>query len=143
MNAAPECRAVETSELNRGRAWRLRLGWLAVAYLAVAGVGGCTGSSSPSEPSGGRPAWLQSLISQIEAEPVTNPPSSIFRYRYRGAVVYFRPSRCCDLPSDVFDRDGGLLCHPDGGFSGGGDGRCADFFSTRSDEELVWQDPRR
>lgn len=144
MSTMPESRTVESVGLRRRRsAGRLRAGWLALAGLALLGIGGCTGSSSPSEPSSERPAWLQSLIGQIESEPVTNPPSSILRYSYRGGTVYFRPSRCCDLPSDLFDRNGSLLCHADGGFSGGGDGRCPDFFSTRSDEELVWQDPRR
>lgn len=97
--------------------------------------------SMPTEPSG-TPSWLQALIAQIEREPVTVPPSAIYSYRYRGETVYFRPSRCCDIRSVLYDPDGVILCEPDGGIDGGGDGRCPDFFSARSEERLVWQDPR-
>ncbi|HEX5759250.1 MAG TPA: hypothetical protein VF121_08650 [Thermoanaerobaculia bacterium] len=97
--------------------------------------------SSPTEP-GESPSWLQALIARIESEPVTNPPSAIFSYRYRGETVYFRPSRCCDVASVLYDRDGNVLCAPDGGITGNGDGRCPDFFAARSEERLVWRDPR-
>ncbi len=97
--------------------------------------------SSPSEPDES-PSWLQALIAQITSEPVTNPPSAIFSYRYRDETVYFRPSRCCDVASVLYDRDGNVLCAPDGGITGNGDGRCPDFFAARSSERLVWRDPR-
>jgi hypothetical protein len=35
-----------------------------------------------------------------------------------------------------------VICEPSGGVDGGGDGRCPDFLSTRTDERLVFQDPR-
>ncbi len=98
-------------------------------------------TSYPSEP--GRPAWLEALIARIASEPVTNPPSSIIRYRYHGATVYYRPARCCDIFADLYDESGTLICHPDGGITGGGDGRCGDFATARTEEQLVWADPRR
>ena len=107
------------------------------AALALA----CNGSS-PTEPAR-QPNWLGALIAQIESEPVTSPPSSIVRYRYRGDMVYFRPARCCDFPSVLYDAQGAVVCNPDGGLAGGGDARCADFFAARSDGMLVWQDDRR
>lgn len=117
--------------------------WL-MGALILGVLAGCGGSSSsPTEPSDQRPSWLQQLIARIESEPVTNPPSSILRYSYRGATVYFRPSRCCDVASELYDEAGALLCRPDGGITGSGDGRCTDFFSSRRNEELIWQDPRR
>jgi hypothetical protein len=110
---------------------------LAIALLGTF-LSGC--GSSPTEPDG--PAWLQALIARIETEPVSNPPSSILSYRYRGELVYFRPARCCDIPSELYDEEGTLLCRPSGGFTGGGDGRCPDFAATRTDERLIWRDPR-
>ena len=101
---------------------------------------GCR-DSSPTEP-GMSPSWLQALIAQIQSEPVTSPPSAIYSYRYRGEIVYFRTSRCCDIRSVLYDRNGTVLCEPDGGIGGSGDGRCSDFIETRSDERLVWRDPR-
>jgi hypothetical protein len=110
---------------------------IAIGLLGIA-LSGC--GTSPTEPDG--PDWLQALIARVEREPVTNPPSSIVSYRYRGERVYFRPARCCDIPSELYDEEGRLVCLPNGGFSGSGDGRCPDFAATRTDERLIWRDPR-
>jgi len=88
------------------------------------------------------PAWINKLIKEFEKNPVGNPPQSIWRYEYNGQVVYFVPAHCCDIPSILYDEDGNILCEPDGGISGAGDGRCPDFFSRRSDEQQIWKDPR-
>ncbi|HEY1250362.1 MAG TPA: hypothetical protein VGH97_04185 [Thermoanaerobaculia bacterium] len=100
--------------------------------------------SMPTEPAGARtnPAWLDTLIAQIQSEPVTTPPSAIYSYRYRNETVYFRISRCCDQRSILYDANGMVLCEPDGGIDSGGDGRCPDFLSTRTDERLIFRDPR-
>lgn len=86
---------------------------------------------------------LEEKIRQIEAEPVRNPPASIWQYQYKGQTVYYIPPYCCDFYGDLYDADCNLICHPDGGLSGGGDGKCADFFSTRTNEKLIWQDTRK
>jgi hypothetical protein len=62
---------------------------------------------------------------------------------YRGEVVYFVPYLpCCDIPSQLYDREGQVICAPDGGFTGAGDGKCPDFFELRSDGQKVWNDAR-
>lgn len=88
------------------------------------------------------PQRLGQRLEKIAAEPMSNPPTQVFRYRYRGEVVYYRPPRCCDVQGELYDAQGELVCFPDGGFSGRGDGRCADFHAVRSDCEVVWSDPR-
>jgi hypothetical protein len=98
-------------------------------------------NSSPTEPAT-VPSWLQALIDQIQRGPVTTPPTAIYSYRYRAENVYYRSSRCCDVRSVLYDANGLVLCEPDGGIVGGGDGRCPDFLATRSDERLIWRDPR-
>jgi hypothetical protein len=112
--------------------------------LAALSAMSCDGSSptTPGPPDPPPAAWINALIAEIQSEPVTNPPSSLFSYRYRDETVYFRPSRCCDVMSDLYDEDGSLICHPDGGIAGRGDGNCPDFFANRSHEALIWQDPR-
>lgn len=90
----------------------------------------------------GNPAWVDRLIEQFESEPVGNPPLSIWRYEYNGYIVYFVPAHCCDISSILYDADGNVLCAPDGGIKGDGDGRCTDFFTQRSNEQLIWEDPR-
>lgn len=115
----------------------------ALGILVLGALYGCD-SGSPTELSDlQHPAWLRALIAKIESEPVTSPPSAVFRYRYRGTTVYFRPSWCCDFPSELYDEQGSLICQPDGGLSGLGDENCPDFFSARTGEVLLWQDPRR
>jgi len=106
--------------------------------LAVALSAACAPVTSVSD----TPKWLTALIQELETQPVANPPAFVARYEYRGQTVYYLPSRCCDIPSNVYSASGIIICHADGGLSGGGDGRCADFFSARKDEKIVWQDER-
>jgi len=87
--------------------------------------------------------WLANLITRFQNEPVGNPPRSIWRYDYKGQTVYYVPDRCCDQLSTLYDVNGLVICHPSGGYGGTGDGRCPDFFQLRTDEVLVWQDPRK
>ena len=89
------------------------------------------------------PAWVSRLIEQYKGEPVGNPPQSIWRYEYRGQVVYYVPAQCCDMFSTLYDADGNEICAPNGGITGKGDGRCDDFLSQRIQELLIWQDPRQ
>jgi hypothetical protein len=89
------------------------------------------------------PDCVITKISEISKEDVWNPPAKIYSYVYEGQTVYFIPQHCCDIPSELFDSDCNLICNPDGGFSGRGDGKCADFFATRTDEKLLWEDTRK
>jgi len=90
----------------------------------------------------GNPAWLDKLIQKFESDPVGNPPLSVWKYDYKGQVVYFVPAHCCDITSLVYDAEGTILCSPDGGITGKGDGKCSDFFDQRTNEQLIWQDTR-
>jgi hypothetical protein len=89
-----------------------------------------------------RPAWLETRIQNHLAEKKQNPPIHIYRYQYNDQVVYFETAACCDQFSTLYDRRGKVLCHPEGGFTGRGDGQCPDFTKNRTSEMLVWQDPR-
>jgi hypothetical protein len=90
----------------------------------------------------GNPAWVDQLIKKFESEMVANPPLSIWKYDYNGQMVYFVPARCCDITSVLYDAQGTLICAPDGGITGRGDGKCTDFFERRTNEQLIWQDAR-
>lgn len=87
--------------------------------------------------------WLQALIASLEQQPVANPPASITRYSYRSEPVYYLSARCCDIRSRLYNAEGKVICEPDGGITGKGDGKCDDFLLTRTDEKLVWRDSRR
>ncbi|WP_400192785.1 DUF6970 domain-containing protein [Hymenobacter sp. B81] len=89
-----------------------------------------------------RPAWLDEKISQHMAARVQNPPIRVLSYQYNGQTVYYESAPCCDNFSTLYDAKGVVLCRPDGGITGRGDGNCADFEKKRTNEQLVWQDPR-
>jgi hypothetical protein len=106
--------------------------WL---MLGVALLAGCAGASD----AGNQPPWLARKIAEFEASPRASPPRSVLRTIYAGKTAYYVPPTCCDIPSELYDERGTLLCYPEGGFAGG-DGRCPDF--TLNAPLVVWQDQR-
>ncbi|AKD58594.1 hypothetical protein SD10_17200 [Spirosoma radiotolerans] len=90
----------------------------------------------------GTPECIVSMINQIKSQDKWSPPAKVFSYSYKGQLVYFIPQRCCDIPSILLDEQCHIVCSPDGGISGGGDGKCTDFFASRREEKLIWQDSR-
>ena len=69
------------------------------------------------------PTWL---MTKLELYKKSHPDISAQVTEYKGKPAYFIPSRCCDIASELYDVDGHLICHPDGGFIGG-DGKCPSF----------------
>jgi hypothetical protein len=104
---------------------------------------GCSHSPAAPDSAIAQPAWVTTVIRQLETEPVANPPAVIASYQYKGDTVYFVPQRCCDVMSVVYRADGAIMCKADGGFAGTGDGRCPDFIAERRNERIVWRDPRK
>lgn len=89
------------------------------------------------------PAAVTALIHDLENQPVRNPPALVARYDYVGRVVYYVPPHCCDFFGDLYNAAGQVICHPDGGLTGKGDGRCPDFFTQRGNETIIWRDSRK
>ncbi len=87
-------------------------------------------------------AWLNERIETFKSKPVGNPPAEIWKYDYKGKLVYYFIPQCCDMMSELVDENGEKICSPDGGITGRGDGKCTDFFEMRKNEELVWKDTR-
>jgi hypothetical protein len=86
------------------------------------------------------PDCVRELIESLQAEPVRNPPASVWQFEYGGAVVYYVPAYCCDIPSMLYDENCTFICSPDGGFTGSGDGNCTAELERGL---LVWQDLRK
>ena len=89
------------------------------------------------------PSCVRIMIDKFKSEEVQNPPRKIFSYTYKGKNVFYVPALCCDFYSDLYDDNCKLIAHPDGGFTGKGDGSAPDFIKTRSNERLIWEDLRR
>jgi hypothetical protein len=121
--------------------WLMQMKPMKVIFVIIAGLiillAGC---SKPTQSA--NPAWVDKLIKQYESDPVGNPPQSIWSYDYNGQTAYFVPAQCCDQYSTLYDANGVVICAPDGGFSGKGDGKCADFVSKSSNGQLIWEDTR-
>jgi hypothetical protein len=63
-------------------------------------------------------------------------PGALYKTTYKGKVVYFSASVCCDIPSNLVDANGKLICYPNGGFISVYE-RCPDFKFDRSQSVKV------
>ena len=90
------------------------------------------------------PDCINAKIEVLKGQPKGNPAYSVYQYDYNGRKVYYFPPQCCDQYSDLYDDHCNLICYPDGGLlNGSGNANCPDFFTTRSNEVLVWKDSRQ
>lgn len=88
------------------------------------------------------PDCINTLIATYKKEPTQNPPRSIYSYMYHSKKVFYIPAICCDQFSILMDENCEVIAHPDGGFTGKGDGKLNDFKSARTNEKLIWADDR-
>lgn len=87
------------------------------------------------------PAFVQELIEEYETASDGHSRIEIWQYEYQGESVFYLPLArilCCDVLSVLYSAEGDVMCWPDGGFTGRGDGKCPDFNSRRSEGVLVW-----
>jgi hypothetical protein len=105
-----------------------------IAVLVVtAAVSACTAVAASSP----LPEWLQAKVAALERLPSGQAPREIVRASYSGRAVYYISPRCCDIPSELYEESGQLICYPDGGFAGG-DGRCPSF-ALPPNSVTVWR----
>lgn len=88
------------------------------------------------------PACIQEKIEEIKNAPVANPPITIYQYSYNGEKVYHISAPCCDRYSTLYNVECEVVCHPDGGITGKGDGKCTDFYEKSINKILIWKDNR-
>jgi hypothetical protein len=100
---------------------------------------GCNNEDIPKEV----PNCIKAKIEDIKEQAVWNPPAKIYSYKYNNETVYYIPPRCCDIMSTLYDENCNIICYPDGGIAGNGDGLCPDFFTKRTGERLIWEDDRK
>lgn len=89
------------------------------------------------------PSCIQAKIDHLRAQPKGNPAYSVYRLDYNGKKLYYFPPQCCDQYSDLYDENCNLVCHPDGGIAGQGDGNCPEFSATSKNWVLLWKDNRQ
>ena len=69
------------------------------------------------------PIWLKN---KLEAYQKSHPHINATKTEYNSKVAYYISARCCDIPSELYDENGTLICYPSGGFAGG-EGKCPTF----------------
>jgi hypothetical protein len=94
---------------------------------------------------------IKSIVAQRQMASGEPAAGNVVRYDYDGEAVggavtlvyYVPPSSGADVTSELYNKQNELLCAPDGGITGQGDGQCTDFASERSNGCIVWADTRR
>lgn len=87
------------------------------------------------------PLWLMQKIDNFIAGSIDRP-MTIRQFEYQDAVVYHFASQCCDQFNYLYDTIGNVICAPDGGISGRGDGKCSDFAKTSIAGSIIWEDKK-
>lgn len=122
----------------------MRLTVSVVLALLGAGLGSTSSAQESTADAQELPGFVKELIARQEASPGRSFVR-IWRYQYKGETVYFVPQSQLmnDSTSALYSSAGELICKPDGGYFGNGDGRCSDFLQARSMGRLVWRDTRQ
>ena len=63
---------------------------------------------------------------------------SVSQWQVDGKIYYYYQSDCCDQFNYLYDEECNLICAPDGGFIGDGDGNCPEFVGDIT-SVLVWE----
>ena len=106
----------------------------------LCGVSGCQPSLTLPE---GLPSCMRTRMGQILDDAPWEPAARIYEVTYHHQKVFFIPSHCCDIPSELYTTDCQIICFPDGGLNGQGDGKCMDFAFQLDQAKLIWQDNRQ
>lgn len=87
------------------------------------------------------PVCMQKKIDsfKIAERPI---PLRVVEYVYKEEKVYYVVMPCCDNFNVVYDSYCRVIGHPDGGFTGRGDGKLPDFFRDVKNERLVWENKK-
>lgn len=88
------------------------------------------------------PVCVEQKIESIKAQDKWNPPAEVNEYIYNGQRVFLFSSNCCDQYIMLYNGACVYICAPSGGYTGKGDGKCADFYESAKHVRLVWKDPR-
>lgn len=107
-----------------------------LALLLLALYSACGGSKAASkEP----PKWVTEMIDSFENKVKHSVGASISKYAFDGDIVYYVLMPCCDQFNELYSESGDLLCYPDGGITGKGDGKCPEFDSGAELLETIWE----
>ena len=88
------------------------------------------------------PNCIDSKIVELKNAPMTNPPTEVWKWEDGENIYYYITADCCDQYNYLYDENCNVICAPDGGFTGNGDGNCPEF-SSEIVKTLLWKDDRK
>ena len=88
------------------------------------------------------PNCIENEIKKIKSESVRNPPAEVWKWEADGQIYYYITSDCCDQYNYLYNNNCEVICAPDGGLIGSGDGNCPNFIEPIK-KTLIWKDSRR
>lgn len=89
----------------------------------------------------GLPECFMEKIIEIRQGHLWNPPAEIWKWQWADQTGYYLTADCCDQFNLLYDDKCRIICAPDGGWAGGGDGHCPAFEPSLS-RTLLWRDSR-
>ena len=92
-------------------------------------------SSHPPLETKNNPVWVEDLKNSYNHRPDMGA-----RCTYNNQVVYYMISECCDKFNYLYSEDHQIICAPDGGFTGKGDGKCEDFSFGKNKCKVIWSE---
>ena len=87
------------------------------------------------------PICIKDKIEVLMNNNVTNPPTQVWKWEVASETYFYITSDCCDQYNILYSENCEVVCAPDGGFTGQGDGKCLDF-NEEIVKTLVWKDNR-
>ena len=88
------------------------------------------------------PNCIQNEIKKIKNEEMRNPPAQVWKWEVNRQTYYYITSDCCDQYNYLYNNNCDIICAPDGGITGLGDGNCPDF-TEPIEKTLIWKDNRQ
>jgi hypothetical protein len=68
---------------------------------------------------------------------VNNKVEQVWEWKTDSKTYYYVVFACCDQFNYLYDTKGNIICAPDGGFSGKGDGKCP-VFNEKIEKTELW-----
>ena len=87
------------------------------------------------------PVCIELKIEELIKQEVSNPPTQVWRWEVDGNTYYYITSDCCDQFNYLYSDNCDIICAPDGGITGQGDGNCP-IFTNEIIKTLIWEDKR-
>jgi hypothetical protein len=87
----------------------------------------------------GVPACVEKELTKKDS---IRKPAEVWRWDVDDKTYYYFRSECCDQYNYLFNDNCEMVCAPDGGFSGKGDGTCPQF-EGQIEKTLIWKDESR